>query len=90
MTKTYDLHILREIPLVSPSRLKRTIPMTDAATGTVVDSRKAINAVIARENDRLLLISGPCSIHDYGAALEYAHLLKDRLHVIVDSSRRNL
>ena len=77
MKKTDNLHILGEIPLISPMSLKAKLPMTAASNTTVVDSREAIRRILSKKDQRLLAIVGPCSIHDYEAAMEYARRLKD-------------
>ena len=48
-----------------------------AAAATVLEGRRAAEAVLNGEDDRLLVVVGPCSVHDVRAALEYAKLLKD-------------
>ena len=75
MKKTYDLHIKGFEPLISPNALKEEIPLSDKAYQTVVSSRKTIQAILNREDRRLLVVVGPCSIHDERAALEYAERL---------------
>jgi 3-deoxy-7-phosphoheptulonate synthase len=76
MTQTYDVNVLSFETLISPDTLKNELPMTDASTATVVDSRATINRILNREDPRLLVVTGPCSIHDETAALEYAEKLK--------------
>jgi 3-deoxy-7-phosphoheptulonate synthase len=51
--------------------------MTEASTTTVVESREVIKSILNKQDKRLLAIVGPCSIHDYKAAVEYARRLKD-------------
>ncbi len=72
---TQDLHVLHTEPLLSPRAVKAELPMTAAANATVVESRNAIKAILSGEDPRLLVIVGPCSIHDEHAALEYARRL---------------
>ncbi len=70
---------VREIKeLVTPSRLLRELPTSGAAEKLVYQTRQQIHRVLHGMDDRLLVIVGPCSIHDPAAALEYAHLLKER------------
>jgi 3-deoxy-7-phosphoheptulonate synthase len=80
--QTDDLRIL-EIREVSPPVLvHEELPISDAAAATVHNAREAIHDILAGEDDRLLVIAGPCSIHDVDAAMEYAGRLKrmrDRL-----------
>jgi 3-deoxy-7-phosphoheptulonate synthase len=63
--------------LISPRELKAAIPASTAAEETVVQARRSIRDVIhGRDTDRLVVIVGPCSIHDPEAAVEYAHRLR--------------
>jgi 3-deoxy-7-phosphoheptulonate synthase len=61
--------------LLTPRALKAELPMTEAANATVVRSRQAVTCIIRREDPRLLVVAGPCSIHDTDGALEYARRL---------------
>jgi len=75
---------LREIrPLVPPREIKRRLPLSPAAAETVVRARRAIRDILhGHDRHRLLVVVGPCSIHDPAAALDYARRLKslaDRL-----------
>jgi 3-deoxy-7-phosphoheptulonate synthase len=90
MKKTDNLHILDESPLISPVKLKESLPMTEASNTTVVQSREVIKGILTQKDRRLLAIVGPCSIHDYKAATEYALRLKelhrelsDRLYILM-------
>lgn len=75
MQPTQDLHVRELVPLVSPQELKAELPMTEAANRTVVAGRHAVQRILRKEDTRLLVIVGPCSIHDPQAALEYARRL---------------
>ena len=74
-TKTYDLHVDRFIPLITPGELKNELPLTPASEKTVVEGRKIIQDILEGRDKRLMVITGPCSIHDETAALEYAQRL---------------
>jgi 3-deoxy-7-phosphoheptulonate synthase len=63
-------------PLIPPNLLISEVPITDSALETVVKGRRDAVAVIMGRSDRLLVIVGPCSIHDPTTALEYAARLK--------------
>ena len=63
--------------LFSPLELVDRVPRTDKARDTVEDARKTIHEILEGEDDRLLLITGPCSIHDETAAIDYATRLTD-------------
>ena len=69
---TDDLRITGIKELVSPESLIESIPVTDAAAATVSAGRQAIHRILTGEDDRLLAVVGPCSIHDPDAAREYA------------------
>ncbi len=71
-TATDDLRIRCYTRLISPREMKQEIPVSDAAAATVVAARVAIERIIRREDPRLLVVSGPCSIHEEKGALEYA------------------
>jgi 3-deoxy-7-phosphoheptulonate synthase len=78
----YALPVLGQDPLIPPALLVSELPMTDSALETVVTGRRDAAAIIMGRDDRLLVIIGPCSIHDPDTALEYAERLKkvsDRL-----------
>ncbi len=72
MFPTQDLHIREMVRLSPPRALKAALPMTEAANATVVRSRASIAGILRREDPRLLVVVGPCSIHDVDGALEYA------------------
>jgi 3-deoxy-7-phosphoheptulonate synthase len=74
---TRDTCITGYEPLLSPAALLDELPLTDEAAATVERSRGEIRAVLDGEDDRLLVIAGPCSVHDTGAALEYAGRLRE-------------
>ena len=74
--KTDDLRIVRTHPLISPAVLGEEIPLTETASTRVYEARRAIEAIFDGKDTRLLVVVGPCSIHDPKAALEYASRLK--------------
>ncbi len=76
MTRTSDTRITGYEPLFSPSALLDQLPLDDEATATVEQSRAEIRAVLDGSDDRLLVIAGPCSVHDPAAALDYAGRLR--------------
>jgi 3-deoxy-7-phosphoheptulonate synthase len=80
--RTDDLRITGLNPLISPAVLGYYLPLTEEASQVVASSRAQADSILRREDDRLLVVVGPCSIHDPEAAIEYAKLLKaeaDRL-----------
>ncbi|RFB78590.1 3-deoxy-7-phosphoheptulonate synthase AroG [Methylovirgula sp. 4M-Z18] len=79
---TDDLRIRDIHELSPPDAIMREIARTDAASGTVADARRAVHRILHGEDDRLIVVIGPCSIHDPKAAMDYAHRLRaqrDRL-----------
>ena len=75
---TDDLRIREIKELAPPAHLMREFPCTAAASEVVTSSRNAIHRILHGMDDRLVVIIGPCSIHDTKAALEYANLLKEQ------------
>jgi 3-deoxy-7-phosphoheptulonate synthase len=84
MLMYFDYLVLGQDPLIPPALLIDEIPMTQSALQTVVKGRQDAAAIIMGRDDRLLVIVGPCSIHDPAAALEYAGRLKDLAHKLQD------
>ena len=90
MIPTSDLHVVETRPLVAPSLLHRELPMGEAAATTVREARERIKAILRGEDSRLLVIVGPCSVHDVQAAQEYAAAIaeehrrhRDQLEVVM-------
>ena len=76
MKLTDNLNVVDVIPLISPETLKEDLPVSETAAETVITARKAIQQILAGKDQRLLVIVGPCSIHDADAAHDYAERLK--------------
>jgi 3-deoxy-7-phosphoheptulonate synthase len=74
--RTDDLRIKEILELTPPAHLLREFPVSDAASNTVAASRRAMHRILHGQDDRLIVVVGPCSIHDTAQALEYARLLK--------------
>ena len=74
--QTDDLRILEIKEVSPPDQVHTEFPITDNATETIFDTRNAIHHILHGQDDRLLVIIGPCSIHDPKAAMEYANELK--------------
>jgi len=74
--KTDDLRIVKTRPLLAPAILAEEIPLTEAASEKVYESRRAIEAILDGKDRRVLVVVGPCSVHDTKAAFEYATKLK--------------
>ena len=80
-----DLNVLTEETLMNPEALKSMVPAPARAMETVSDGRLAIKKILIRQDPRLFLIVGPCSIHDTTAAMEYARRLKALSDEVDDS-----
>jgi 3-deoxy-7-phosphoheptulonate synthase len=70
--RTDDLRITQVRPLIPPAILLEEIPISERASNVVSNTRTAVANALDRRDPRLVIISGPCSIHDADAALEYA------------------
>ena len=75
MQPTQDLRVVSAQRLPAPSASKHSLPMTERANRTVVAGRAAVQNILAQRDHRLLVVVGPCSIHDPKGAMEYAHRL---------------
>ena len=73
--KTSDLHVVETCPLLAPVEVKAELPITNAIAKVVSDARARIRNILNGSDRRLLVVVGPCSIHDVKAAREYADKL---------------
>jgi 3-deoxy-7-phosphoheptulonate synthase len=73
---TEDLHIKWTKVVLPPVFLEEERPVSEAASATIFETRQEISAILNQQDTRLLVLAGPCSIHDTKAAREYAGLLK--------------
>jgi 3-deoxy-7-phosphoheptulonate synthase len=83
--KVDDLNVLNEETLITPDALKAELPLTDRALTTVANGRKAIRNILEREDPRLFVVVGPCSIHDMDAARDYAARLVELADELSDT-----
>ncbi|MFT3785598.1 MAG: hypothetical protein QM770_05465 [Tepidisphaeraceae bacterium] len=90
LPSTQNLNVVSIKPIVTPRQLEQELPITDAARAGVVRGREVIRRILKREDPRLLVVVGPCSVHDVAAAREYAERLaklrervKDRFEVVM-------
>jgi len=74
-----DLRVTGYEPLISPGLLLHEIPATVDSEKTIARARSESAAVINHQDDRLLVVVGPCSIHDPNQALEYAKKLAEKI-----------
>jgi 3-deoxy-7-phosphoheptulonate synthase len=79
---TFDLRIRAQTPLIAPAILEAELPLPDTGAKVIAAARRDIARIVTGADDRLLVVVGPCSIHDPAAAVEYAERLRDaaRLH----------
>jgi 3-deoxy-7-phosphoheptulonate synthase len=66
------------VPLLAPRELLDELPQSEEHTQAVLTGREAVHAILERDDDRLLVIVGPCSVHHVEATIEYAGRLADR------------
>ncbi|MDX5434548.1 MAG: 3-deoxy-7-phosphoheptulonate synthase, partial [Halomonas sp.] len=85
-----NLNVLSQDVLITPEALKNEIPLSETAERTVIEGRRTIQNILDGTDPRLLVVIGPCSIHDVDAALDYARRLrrladdvKDSLYVVM-------
>ena len=71
MLQTQNLHVKEAVRLMTPRALKTELPATEAITQEVVGSRHRVTRILKRVDPRMLVVVGPCSIHDTKGALEY-------------------
>lgn len=90
MHRTSDLHVIETRPLLSPALLHCELPISETAARLVTETRNRIRQILSGSDRRLLVIVGPCSIHDVNAAMEYGEKLVklrkelgDRLEVVM-------
>jgi len=86
----YNVNIESQLALISPKELKTPLPVDDELAAAIFRFRNEIINILGYEDNRFLVISGPCSIHDPEAALDYAERLfvlrekyKDSLNIVM-------
>ena len=85
-TRIDDVRIRTVRPLISPALLQAELPVPDTVQALIEGARAAITDILHGRDDRLLVVVGPCSIHDHDEALDYARLLGSA----ADAHRREL
>ncbi len=90
MQSTHNWHIQATRPIITPRLLADSLPLTPEAAQTVIAGRHAVQNILDRKDDRLLVVVGPCSIHDPEAAVDYARHLAplrqefaDRMEIVM-------
>src|SRR5438105_3594885 len=76
--KTRDLHVESNRPLVPPSILLEELPLTEPGSQVIARARDEIIRILHGDDDRLIAVVGPCSVHDPAAALDYAGRLQEQ------------
>ncbi len=85
MIITEDLNVASNEALITPEKLKEEMPLTGAALESVTNARSTIFSILDRRDPRMLVVVGPCSIHDTKAALDYAERLKILADKVADT-----
>ena len=75
-TALENLNVLSQHTLLPPERLHQDVPLSQRASGTVRQARAALGRILQGEDPRLMVVVGPCSIHDIPSAMDYAERLK--------------
>ncbi len=77
MLKTNNLKVTSITPIIAPAELRQVFPVSERNREFICRSREEINNIIHRRDRRLMVVVGPCSIHDPGAAIDYAERLAE-------------
>ncbi len=80
-----DLNVVSQELLVTPNGIKQELPLTDKAADVVANGRKAVRDILDRTDPRVMIVVGPCSIHDVDAAMDYANRLKELAAEVEDT-----
>jgi len=84
MKQIYDVNVKEFQPLTSPVVIKEELPVPETAAASVLQGRKDVENILAGKDKRLLVIAGPCSIHDASAAMEYAERMRELREEVKD------
>ena len=76
MQNLYNLNVAAQDVLPTPDEIKQRLPLSEAAADTVFQARETVKRILDRQDPRLFVVVGPCSIHDLEAARDYAERLK--------------
>jgi len=83
--RTYNVNVVSQDVLLTPHDVKQHLPISERAELTVLESRRTVQRILDRQDHRLLVVVGPCSIHDVEAARDYAARLKALAEEVSDS-----
>lgn len=86
MYQVENLNVISQEVLVTPEEIKKELPVNESANAVVNAGRDAVRNILDRKDPRLIVVVGPCSIHDTQAALDYA----SRLRTLSDKVKENL
>lgn len=76
ISRTENLNVQSVDHMPSPAEIKNLVPLSDIAANTVESGRTALQNILNRKDHRLIVVVGPCSIHDPVAGMDYARRLK--------------
>ena len=85
MQPTQFINVVSTVPLVAPKVLKTELAITASTNKTVIEGRETIKQILAGDDPRVLVVVGPCSIHDRKSAIEYAGRLKALSEKVVET-----
>jgi 3-deoxy-7-phosphoheptulonate synthase len=85
MQNLYNLNVAALEVLPTPEEIKQRLPLSEAAADTVFQARETVKRILDRQDPRLFVVVGPCSIHDVAAALDYARRLKTLADEVKDT-----
>lgn len=90
MQPTQNIHVKEVVHLLTPRALKQELPISEASAQTVIASRERVLRILHQQDPRLLVVVGPCSIHDVDGAIEYGRKLSvlqrelaDRMEIVM-------
>ena len=83
--RTYNVNVISQDLLLTPAEIKGRLPITPRAEEFVLQSRETLQRILDRQDPRLFVIVGPCSIHDLRAARDYAQRLKQLAAAVADT-----
>ena len=83
--EVHNVNVAAQDVLITPDELKRELPMSGAVHDVLAASRQVIQNILDRKDHRVVVVVGPCSIHDTAAAMEYAQRLKELADELADT-----
>jgi 3-deoxy-7-phosphoheptulonate synthase len=81
----YNVNVVAQDVLLTPEEIKRRLPLSERAEETVLRGRNTVERILDRKDHRLMVVIGPCSVHDPKAALDYARRLKGLADEVADT-----